>query len=132
VHAARIQLDHAVAVREAPAISASRTSAPSLVIIPNACWTHVTGPPFLKRLPLADETTTGFTVRGAITAGAWPKTTCGEVAATAAAAPVLTNSRRFTLGLMAHLSETCRIPLLDDLLLLEAPQCRPNRRVRKL
>ena len=43
-----------------PAIRASRTSLPS-VIIANARSTHVCGPPFLCSCPLADEMTTGRT-----------------------------------------------------------------------
>src|SRR6266513_3013420 len=79
-----------------PAISASSTSA-SLVIMPNAVSTHVFVPPFLYRLPLADEITTGLTLFGVITVGACPKSVAGAAAAaTPAAVVVWTNSRRLS------------------------------------
>ena len=76
VHAARVELDDAVGVRQA-AVADARVLGielddvdardqgvehvgPPPVIIANAFSTHVTGPPFLNRLPLADETTTGL------------------------------------------------------------------------
>src|ERR1044071_6993639 len=43
-----------------PAITASSTSEPPVIIV-NAFCTPVTVPPFLKRLPLADEITSGLT-----------------------------------------------------------------------
>src|SRR5215204_3291464 len=43
-----------------PAIRASKTSAPSVIIV-NAFCTAVTVPPFLNRLPFAEETTSGLT-----------------------------------------------------------------------
>src|SRR3954467_453583 len=75
-----------------PAISASRTSAPP-VIIANAVSTHVLLPPFLNLLPLLDETTTGF-APPVFTAGACPKSVVGIAAA---AAVVWTNWRRLIL-----------------------------------
>src|SRR4029079_5660638 len=79
-----------------PAISASSTSDPA-VIIWNAFSTQVCGPPFLNVLPLLDEMTTGFTLFGVITGGAWPNSVFGTAAAAAAAAVVVwTNSRRFS------------------------------------
>ena len=121
VHAARVELDDAVGVRQAavadarlerdrartmltPAMSASSTSAPP-VIRPNAFSTPVTSPPFLNRLPLFDETTTGLTASGPSSAGAWPaRGACGrrgrpvlaDAAAATTAALDRTNSRRFT------------------------------------
>ena len=52
-----------------PAISASSTSVPS-VIIAKAFSTQVFSPPFLNLLPLADAMTTGLTPP-LTTAGAW-------------------------------------------------------------
>src|SRR4051794_23048544 len=65
----------------------------------NAFSTQVTFPPFLNQFPLADEMTTGFTPPGA-TAGARPKRPTGAAAATPAAAPVRTKSRREIFRLM--------------------------------
>src|SRR5512136_3266046 len=84
-----------------PAMRASRTSEP-LVIIENALATHVRPSVSFDRLPLAAAMTTGLTAR-VMTAGAWPKPTCGVAAARAAAAPVRTKSRRLIVLLMAPL-----------------------------
>src|SRR5438876_10167886 len=84
-----------------PAISASRTSVPSDVIIANAFSTPVIVPPFLNRLPFADETTTGF---------AGPRMmTVGPCARTAAAAPtvVTTKVRRVILLLIGGQAKAC-------------------------
>ena len=77
-----------------PAISASSTSAP-LVIIAKAVSTQVLAPPFLNWWPLSEAITRGL-ARPFVIAGA-----CAAVAVRAAAAaspaavPVRTNSRRF-------------------------------------
>jgi hypothetical protein len=79
-----------------PATSASRTSDPP-VIIWNAFSTHVCEPPFLNLWPLLDATTSGLTLLGVITVGAWAKSGfAAAAAATPAAAVVCTNSRRFS------------------------------------
>ena len=66
-------------------MSASSTSVP-LVRSRKACSTHVEGPPFLKRLPLADEITSGLTLFGVITVGAWPNSAAGCIAPSPATA----------------------------------------------
>src|SRR5688572_28806500 len=77
--------------RFTPAMTASSTSVP-FVIIWNATATPVDGPPFLKRLPFADATTTG---RLAVcSAGACAKSSAAPAATAAAEAPEATNSRR--------------------------------------
>src|SRR2546421_3500019 len=76
-----------------PATTASSTSAP-WVIIWNAFSTQVTLPPFLNRLPLAAETTTGLTARPATTCGPWAGAGWGAAAATPTAALPRTNDRR--------------------------------------
>src|SRR5262249_20947714 len=77
-----------------PAISASRTSEPP-VIIEKAFSTQVWVPPFLNLLPLLDATTTGFALFGVIIVGAWPNSVFGiAAAATAPAAACHTKSRR--------------------------------------
>src|SRR5690349_17494109 len=43
-----------------PAMTASSTSDPPVIIV-NALWTAVIVPPFLKRLPFAEEITSGLT-----------------------------------------------------------------------
>src|SRR2546423_11235171 len=53
-----------------PAMSASSTSVPAVISLKAFC-THVSSPPFLKWLPLADETTAGLTPCR-ITAGGRP------------------------------------------------------------
>src|SRR5882724_7665031 len=53
-----------------PAITASSTSAPWAIIV-NAFCTAVTSPPFLKRLPFADETTIGLTALCTMMFGNW-------------------------------------------------------------
>src|SRR4029077_14424408 len=58
------------------------------------------GPPFLKRLPFAEDTTTGFTVFGVITVGPWA-IALAAVAARLTLAPAFTKSRRLTFWLMA-------------------------------
>src|SRR5207247_1992424 len=84
-----------------PAIRASRTSEPP-VIISNARATHVRLPPFVNLLPFADEMTTGLTLFGVITVGAWPNSDLGVAAATPATpAVVRTKSRRFSFFMMA-------------------------------
>src|SRR5262245_9174440 len=86
-----------------PAMRASSTSAP-LVIMEKAVSTQVFVPPFLKRLPFDEETTTGFTLFGVIIVGARPGPDCGSrpwlearsgvAAATPAAVVICTNWRR--------------------------------------
>src|SRR5256714_12440137 len=68
-----------------PAMSASSTSAPA-VIRRKAFCTHVSSPPFLKWLPLADETTAGLTPCR-ITAGGRPQSFFFPGSARPAAAP---------------------------------------------
>src|SRR3954464_15779919 len=78
-----------------PAMRASRTSAPP-VIIANAVSTQVLDPPFLNLWPLLEATTTGLTLFGVITVGDWRNRVLGIAAAAApAAAVVWTNWRRF-------------------------------------
>src|SRR5688500_1504555 len=77
-----------------PAMSAFSTSRPS-VISENAVSTQVFGPPFLKRCPFADDTTTGLTPR-VTTPGACADVRVPATAATLAAVPESTNSRRFS------------------------------------
>src|SRR6266550_9631807 len=74
-----------------PAITASSTSLPC-AIIDHAFSTAVMSPPFLKRLPFEEETTTGFAGLRRITVGA----DCGRAVAAIAAAPLATNVRRVT------------------------------------
>src|SRR5687768_14738869 len=83
-----------------PAMSASSTSEP-LVIIVNAFCTAVIVPPFLNRLPLADEITRGLTVLCVRITG--KPVACLLVAAMVrpAAAPVRMKSRRLIFLLMA-------------------------------
>src|SRR6476659_2101990 len=78
-----------------PAIRASRTSLPA-VIIAKAVSTQVLVPPFLKRCPLAEEITTGLTRLGVIIVGVWAEVRTWA-AARPAAVPVSTNSRRLIL-----------------------------------
>src|SRR5215470_12389081 len=78
-----------------PATSASRTSAPP-VIIENAFSTQVCAPPFLNLWPLLDAITSVLTPF-VITAGAWPNTVFGIAAAAIPATVVFTNFRRFGL-----------------------------------
>ena len=85
-----------------PATSASRTSAPSVIIL-KARATQVTPLSSLDRLPLAEATTHGLTPF-LITVGPWPELVEGcpksgfvaAAAATPAAVVVRTNSRRFS------------------------------------
>src|SRR5438034_9726452 len=79
-----------------PAITASRTSSPR-VMRAKASSTADRGPPFLYLSPLAEAITTGFTVLGASTVGAWAKPGRALAAATPAAVPAFTNSRRLIL-----------------------------------
>src|SRR6185436_20216040 len=74
-----------------PAITASRTSLPS-VIIANAVSTAVRVPPFLYLLPFDDEMTAGLTLLRIIMVGA--RSNRGAAAASPAAVPLFTNSRR--------------------------------------
>src|SRR5262245_43808455 len=74
-----------------PAMSASRTSLPS-VISANAVSTHVLAPPFLYLLPFDEEMTAGFTLLRIIMVGA--RSSPGAAAASPAAVPAFTNSRR--------------------------------------
>ena len=79
------------------------------MIIPNAVSTHVFVPPFLKTAPLFDAMTTGLTLFGVITVGAWPEPAEGSpnnvfgiaAAATVAAVVARTKSRRFSFLVMA-------------------------------
>src|SRR4030095_2884400 len=80
-----------------PAISASSTSSP-LTIFAKAISTPVLSPPFLNLLPLAEAITMGRLLPGVIMLGAWPNARGAAAAARPTAVPVLTNSRRFTLG----------------------------------
>src|SRR4051794_29272855 len=76
-----------------PATTASSTSAPDAIIW-KAVSPAVFDPPFLKKLPFADEMTTGCGPP-LLTAAAWPKTVV-DATAPATPAPTLlrTNSRR--------------------------------------
>ena len=88
-----------------PATRASSTSDPCVIIV-NAFWTHVTSPPFLKTLPLAEEMTTGRALFEGITAGACPscpRRAWGTAAVIPAAAPARMKSRRFSFSIMAGL-----------------------------
>jgi hypothetical protein len=75
-----------------PAMHASSTSAPPEVIRRKARWTHVSSPPFLKRLPFDEATTAGLTPC-TMTAGAPALRDLAEAAASPAAAPVRRKSR---------------------------------------
>src|SRR5690349_20809767 len=79
-----------------PATSASRTSAPSVIIL-NAFATQVTPCSSFDRLPFEEATTHGCTLLGVIIVGAWPNTVVGTAAAAAAAPVVWTNCRRLIL-----------------------------------
>src|SRR5512145_2077774 len=99
-----------------PAIKASSTSFPS-AIIPKASSTDVFGPPFLKRFPLADAMTTGLALPEVTMVGPWADVCATDAAANPAAAPVFTNSRRFTFRDIARiLSAIDHGPLPDGLL----------------
>src|SRR3990172_8282653 len=90
-----------------PAMSASRTSVPA-VIIEKAVSMQVLLPPFLNRWPFADETTAGFDVLRVIIVGPCANAARGGAAASPAAVPVMTNSRRLILrGIMCP---SCRRP----------------------
>src|SRR4051794_28188106 len=78
-----------------PAMSASRTSAPSVIIV-NAFWTHVMSPPFLNLLPFADAMTSGLDALGLPTGGACAKRDRAAPAARVAPVVVRATSRRFT------------------------------------
>src|SRR5436190_20964298 len=86
-----------------PETRASRTSAPSVIIL-NARATQVTPFSSFDRFPLADATTHGLTVLDVMIVGpcaaaadAAPSVDCdAAAAATPAAVVVRTNSRRFT------------------------------------
>src|SRR3990172_9392103 len=82
-----------------PAISASSTSSPR-AIRSKASATQVRGPPFRYWFPLADATTTGFTLLGVRTVGPWALAGEAPAASTPAAAPAFTNSLRLTCLLM--------------------------------
>src|SRR5262245_4319914 len=82
-----------------PATTESSTSSP-FTMRSKASATAVRGPPFLNRLPLAEETTTGLTLFGVITVGPWA-IALAAVAAMPAPAPAFTKSRRLNLWLMA-------------------------------
>ena len=76
-----------------------------MTILANAISTPVLSPPFLYRLPFDEEITTGFVLPGVMTAGACPNASRGPAAAASpAAVPVITNSRRFTFRGMVFLS----------------------------
>src|SRR5882672_845508 len=79
-----------------PAITASRTSAPAVIMVKAFC-TAVTSPPFLKRLPLAEETTTGFTGGGTNIKGAALLFVLPAAMVRPAAALVIIKSRRLIL-----------------------------------
>src|SRR5215470_7236953 len=85
-----------------PAIRESRTSSPFTMRV-KASSTAVRGPPFLYLFPLADDTTTGETLFGVITVGAWPKAFGAAVASTPAAVPAFTNARRLIFSAMVLL-----------------------------
>src|SRR5262245_59712601 len=76
-----------------PSMSASSTSPPCIICV-CAFSTHVTAPPFLNQLPLADAMTTGLAALLPTTAAACPKIRREEAAARPATAPVRTKSRR--------------------------------------
>src|SRR5262245_38106136 len=79
-----------------PATSASRTSAPSVIIL-KARSTQVTPCSSFERLPFEDATTHGL-VPPVFTAGAWPnRGLVAEAAAIPAAVVVRTKSRRLSL-----------------------------------
>ena len=62
-------------------------------------WTQVTSPPFLKRFPLDEEMTRGFTAAGISTVGASALVLRADAIATPAAALPIINSRRFIVWL---------------------------------
>jgi hypothetical protein len=68
------------------------------VIIPNAFWTQVTSPPFLKRFPLAEEITRGLIALGTSIVGALPFVFRADARARLAAALPIMKSRRFIYG----------------------------------
>jgi hypothetical protein len=84
-----------------PAITASSTSAPC-VIIANAFCTAVMSPPFLKRLPFAEEMTMGLTSLWTRMFGNWSTDAFVPARVSPAKALVRTKSRRL-IGLVMGL-----------------------------
>src|SRR5882762_1168968 len=76
-----------------PAMTESRTSLPSVIIV-NALWTAVMSPPFLYRFPFADETTTGCTAAGISMVGTAAVLRVFAAAIVKPAALVIMKSRR--------------------------------------
>ena len=83
-----------------PAISDSSTSSP-FAIRCQASSTELRGPLFLYSWPLAEEITTGGVALRTSTLGPWPNAAAGTLAATDAAVPAFTNSRRLSLSLIS-------------------------------
>ena len=77
-----------------PAMSASSTSAPSVIIV-QALWTQVISPPFLNLFPFADEITTGLLDLELIIFGLCARSEVEALAASVAPIVVRTKSRRF-------------------------------------
>src|SRR5262249_57939191 len=73
----------------------------------------VRGPPFLYLFPLADATTTGETLFGVITVGAWPKAFGAADANTPAAVPAFTNARRLIFSAMVLLARMVERPVVS-------------------
>src|SRR5256885_15494287 len=85
-----------------PAMTESRTSLPAVIIV-NALWTAVMSPPFLNRLPFADETTTGFTAAGISMVGTAGVLRVFAAAIVKPAALVIMKSRRLIFLLISLL-----------------------------
>ena len=81
-----------------PATSESSTSSPRTMRW-YASSTQVRGPRLRYSCPLPEEMTTGGVARRTSTVGAWPKAAAGTAAATDAAVPAFTKSRRLILSL---------------------------------
>src|SRR5512139_1183016 len=93
-----------------PAIRESSTSSP-LAIRCHASSTQVRGPPLRNSWPLPEEMTTGGVARRTSTVGAWPNAAAGTAAATVAAVPAFTNSRRLRFSLILAFLRQRRILL---------------------
>ena len=88
-----------------PAISASRTSVP-FVIMSKAVSTQVFGPPFLKRCPLPEATTTGRDALCVIIVGLPPASGLAAAARRPAPVAAVMKSRLLMLSAMNRLLRT--------------------------
>src|SRR4029450_6526089 len=128
---------------DTPATSASRTSAPEVIIL-KAFATQVTPSASFDRLPFPEATTHGLTLLGAITVGPCPEPVEGAcpksgfvaaTAATPAAVVVRTKSRRFGFFMSTSLRIIIRRAASGHPAprpLSRAPPNRPRRHGRRL